>query len=444
MEHFETKYGSTKSRVVRSERLNDDKEEKSPNDLISQCPMLLHSSLPYPSPPVSALNSPRGDGPDVYLPIPRRPSVQDLEGAKCNLVRSFEHFPAPSGGRSPSLPALRIPASTYAFLSSAETENHDGLLDPGLSNVSGSAGAQGYFSSFTAGATIIANTFGVGIVALPWALRQSGWCGILVIIFLSWLASFSASRLARSQSSLLVSVAYGELAERSLGLRGRIAATSCFYFEQLLYCSIYLHLISSCVPLLQSSVTDEVEVNWRNYGIGSTVFLGIVANSITTPKQMRFLAYLSTVLSCMLVIGLLVGFYEDLGLSSSTTTHEGGQKRSTVSLVHSTEIFAGWEGLGRSLGVISFGVVGKSVLLSSVYRAMRTPERFMSVVLVTFSSITVATIFISCLGYAAYGESVHGNVVPSIQNRGAQDLILLCVVFNSSIKYVIVIVRGLI
>ncbi|KAJ3113317.1 hypothetical protein HK100_002023, partial [Physocladia obscura] len=227
---------------------------------------------------------------------------------------------------------------------------------------------------------------GSGVLQLPYALNQSGWAGIGLILFAAFANNYSGKLLVKclyangdSNESSRRLKGFSHIGYEAFGERGRILVEG-FTSAMLLGVPI--------VYLILSGMNLELI-----FGIYSKQTWIILNCLIDFSKISAF-----GVFATFIVIGTVV-FYSihDLPLNAGKVTHK----------------FFDASQVASALGSISFSYAG-NYIYPEVERSMAEPKKFHLVLSLSMVVISVMYLITAILGYAAYGNLTDSPILNNL------------------------------
>jgi len=236
---------------------------------------------------------------------------------------------------------------------------------------------------------------GVGILALPLAMKLAGWVpGLLFFAFAGISTSYTAKLLAKCADVDSSLITFADLAYVSFGPWARVGTSILFSLE----------LIAACVALvvLFADSLDALIPGW------GTSEWKIVCGIILIPLgfvPLRFLSFTSVlgILSCLGIVlailldGLLKGTSPG-SLREPATTHLWPQN---------------WLTLPIALGILMSPWGGHSVF-PNIYRDMRHPYKYRRGVNVTYIFTFTLDLFMAVIGWIMYGDGVKDEITRNV------------------------------
>ncbi|KAF2115136.1 transmembrane amino acid transporter protein-domain-containing protein [Lophiotrema nucula] len=236
---------------------------------------------------------------------------------------------------------------------------------------------------------------GIGLLALPLALRYSGWViGLTFFFFSAITTSYTAKLLAKCLDVDSSLITFADLAYVSFGNGARIAVSILFSLE----------LLAACVALVilfADSMNDLVPgldiTSWK-------IACGIILIPLAF-MPLRLLSFTS-ILGVMSCFGIVIAVWVD-GLIKP---HSPGSLREPMQ----QWLFpANWLTVPLSFGLLMSPWGGHSVF-PNIYRDMRHPYKYRRGVEITYIFTFIIDIGMACAGLLMFGNTVHDEVTSSI------------------------------
>lgn len=265
---------------------------------------------------------------------------------------------------------------------------------------------------------------GVGLLSVPFALKEGGWAALGVLLALGATTNYTGKLLMRCQEVNVVPLGaskaerrealrvttplqtYEDIGEAAFGARGR----------QFIQWVLYTELVGTC-SLFYILEADHLELLFGSPVIAREVFTA-VSFLLFTPTL-----WLSD-LSGLAYVGL-AGVVSSLGVAGLTTydfvVGHGAQVAETTAAAHIAA-------LPVTFGMIAFVFAGHAVF-PSIYSSMEQPEEYDEVLDLTYVIVGVVSLLIGGCGYAAYGagslEEVTLNLPAGPLAAAAASLVLV-------------------
>ncbi|KAJ9600373.1 hypothetical protein L9F63_009343, partial [Diploptera punctata] len=255
----------------------------------------------------------------------------------------------------------------------------------------------------TAAVFIAGELAGSGVLALPRAVVDSGWIGLVLIVYLCVNAAYGGTRLGTCWAILEerypeyrtpVRNPYATIAFKAVGRWASLLVSASIQVTLFGAGTVYLLLASQIIQQLLENVLPKM---------GFCIWLLIIGALITpltwlgTPKDFRLVgvgAVLTTGFACICIFAqILID-----GLNSSTPViHE----------VH------GFTSFFLAFGTILFSFGGASTF-PTIQNDMIEKTKFTTSVTIGFSVILMLYLPVAAAGYYVYGEAVNPNIVLSL------------------------------
>ncbi|CAA7052035.1 unnamed protein product [Microthlaspi erraticum] len=236
---------------------------------------------------------------------------------------------------------------------------------------------------------------GVGILSTPYAAKEGGWLG-LMILFVYGLLSFYTGILLRycldSESDLET---YPDIGQAAFGTTGRIFVSAC--------CVEYIILESDNL----SSLFPNAALSIGGFELDARHLFALVTTLAVLPtvwlRDLSVLSYISAggVIASVLVVLCLfwIGIVDEVGIHSKGTT-----------LNLST--------LPVAIGLYGYCYSGHAVF-PNIYTSMAKPNQYPAVLLTCFGICTLMYAGVAVMGYTMFGESTQSQFTLNLP----QDLV---------------------
>ncbi|TKA74298.1 hypothetical protein B0A55_05411 [Friedmanniomyces simplex] len=236
---------------------------------------------------------------------------------------------------------------------------------------------------------------GVGLLALPLALKMSGWIpGLIFFAFAGVSTSYTAKILAKCADVDSSLITFADLAFVSFGPSARVF-TSILFSLELIGANVAL------VVLFADSLDALIE------GWGTTEWK-IVCGIILVPLSfvpLRFLSF-SSILGILSCFGIVSAILVD-GLIKP---HSPGSLREPAT-THPFPV--NWMTLPVAIGILMSPWGGHSVF-PNIYRDMRHPYKYRRGVNITYVFTFTLDVFMAVIGYLMYGDGVKDEITRNV------------------------------
>jgi len=236
---------------------------------------------------------------------------------------------------------------------------------------------------------------GIGLLALPLAMRYAGWVPGLIFLFFSAISTmYTAKILAKCADVDNSIITFADLAYVSFGPSARIITSVLFTVE----------LLGACVALVVL-FADSLDALIPGWGVNEWK---IVCGILLTPLSfvpLRLLSF-SSILGILSCGGIVLAVVVD-GLIKP---HTPGSLREPAE----THLFpTNWASLPIAFGLLMSPWGGHSVF-PNIYRDMRHPYKYHKAVNVTYGFTFLLDLLMAIVGLLMFGDSVRDEVTKNI------------------------------
>ncbi|CAH1798298.1 unnamed protein product [Owenia fusiformis] len=255
---------------------------------------------------------------------------------------------------------------------------------------------------------IVGETAGSGILALPDAVKNTGWIGIVLIFALGLGAGFTGVRLGKCwvivQSRYTeyqghIRYPYPAIGYKCFGNYGRYPVSFCINFTMFGGATVFL--------LLAAQNIQSLILAWSGTDFSYCILLIILAavllplSWLGTPNDFWFVgvgAMAATAVACLLLFtGTLL---ESRGVDINAVEHTNPTFQS---------FFLGF-------GAILFSFGGHAAY-PTIQHDMVEPQKFPKAILITYSIIMCMYLPISSSGYFVFGDNLRNNVLQNLTEQ---------------------------
>ena len=236
---------------------------------------------------------------------------------------------------------------------------------------------------------------GIGLLALPLAVRDAGWViGLVFLTLAALVTQYTAKLLAECLDTNTANGTYGDLAHEAFGNVGRNLVEALFVLE-LLAANVALVILfadslNSLLPVF--SITE-----WK-------VFLAVAL------LPLNFVSFKGLSVTSILGIFCCLGITLILFIDGLLTSHTPG------SLMHVAKTYAfpdDWTTLPLSFGLFMAPWGGHSVF-PAIYKDMRHPQKYNRALRYTYSFTWGLDTTMATLGYLMFGDFVLDEVTQNL------------------------------
>ncbi|KAL0783825.1 hypothetical protein Bca101_000070 [Brassica carinata] len=214
---------------------------------------------------------------------------------------------------------------------------------------------------------------GGALLTMPYALKEGGWLGLLILFSFGIITLYTGILLKRCLENSPGIHTYPDIGQAAFGTTGRI----------LLSIFLYADLYATCVEYI-IMMSDNMSGMFPNT---SLYIAGISLNSNQVFAITTTLIVLPTV------------WLRDLSLLSYISGGVGFQLQGQVLDLTNLPV---------AIGIYGFGFGGHAVL-PNIYSSMKEPSKFPLVLLMSFGFCTLFYIAISVCGYTMFGEAIQSQ-----------------------------------
>jgi solute carrier family 32 (vesicular inhibitory amino acid transporter) len=243
---------------------------------------------------------------------------------------------------------------------------------------------------------------GVGLLALPLAMRLAGWIpGLIFFFFAGAATSYTAKLLAKCLDVDNTLITFADLAYVSFGPWARVGTSILFSLE----------LIAACVALVVL-FADSLDALVPGWGITEwKVVCGIILIPLGF-VPLRLLSFTS-ILGIFCCTGIVLAVFVD-GLVKS---HTPGSLREPAE----THLFpTNWLTLPIAFGILMSPWGGHSVF-PNIYRDMRHPYKYRRAVNITYLFTFNLDLFMAVVGLLMFGDGVKDEITRNVLTMTAEE-----------------------
>ncbi|KAK8979304.1 hypothetical protein V6N11_000454 [Hibiscus sabdariffa] len=227
---------------------------------------------------------------------------------------------------------------------------------------------------------------GVGILSTPYAVKEGGWFGLIILLTFAVLSYYTGLLLRYCLDSSPELETYPDIGQAAFGSAGRITLSAS--------CVEYIILEGDNL----SSLYPNAHLNLGGFELSSHRFFCLMTTLAVLPtvwlRDLSVLSYISAggvVASLLVVISLFwVGLVDQVGF------HNKGTPLNFASLP-------------VAVGLYGFCYSGHAVF-PNIYTSMAEPARFPSVLLSCFGICTLLYAGTAVMGYKMFGEATESQV----------------------------------
>ncbi|CAN6271078.1 unnamed protein product [Urochloa humidicola] len=234
---------------------------------------------------------------------------------------------------------------------------------------------------------------GVGILSTPYAIKQGGWLGLVILCLFGILAWYTGLLLRRCLDSKEGLETYPDIGHAAFGTTGRIAISIILYVELYACCIEYLILESDNL----SKLFPNAHLTIGSLTLNSHVFFAILTTIIVMPttwlRDLSCLSYLSAggvIASILGVICLFwVGAIDNVGFENKGTA-------------------LNLPGIPIAIGLYGYCYSGHGVF-PNIYSSLKNRNQFPSILFTCIGLSSILYAGAAVMGYKMFGEATQSQ-----------------------------------
>ncbi|KAK9049949.1 hypothetical protein SSX86_031086 [Deinandra increscens subsp. villosa] len=235
---------------------------------------------------------------------------------------------------------------------------------------------------------------GVGILSTPYAVKEGGWSGLLLLFVFGVLSFYTGILLRYCLDSQPGLDTYPDIGQAAFGTTGRLIISIILYVELYACCVEYVILESDNL----SSLFPNVHLNLGGFILDAQYLFAIIITLLVLPttwlRDMSILSYISAggVIASILVAVCLfwVGLVDNVGFQIETTK------------VFNLSSFP------VAIGLYGYCYSGHAIF-PNIYTSMANRSQFPMVLLASFGICGVLYASVAVMGYSMFGESTESQ-----------------------------------
>ncbi|KAG9454631.1 hypothetical protein H6P81_007535 [Aristolochia fimbriata] len=276
-----------------------------------------------------------------------------------------------------------------------------------------------YFQSVFNGINVLC---GVGLLTTPYAIKEGGWLGLVLLFGFSVIACYTGILFKRCLESNPELYTLPDIAQAAFGMPGRLITSIFLYVE--LYGAALEFIILMGDNL--ASLYQNAHLYLLGIQLNSTNLFAVVVGLIVLPttyfRNLTILSYLSAggVVASVLVAGCLVwvGAVDGIGFRPQGTALDIAN-------------------LPVAIGLYGFCYAGHAVF-PNIYHSMEKPSDYPSVLIVSFIVCSVLYAGVAVAGFLMFGSAVKSQFTLNMPNQFvASKIAVWTTVVNPLTKYAI-------
>ncbi|CAL5052997.1 unnamed protein product [Urochloa decumbens] len=266
---------------------------------------------------------------------------------------------------------------------------------------------------------------GVGILSTPYAIKQGGWIGLVILSLFAVLAWYTGVLLRHCLDSKEGLETYPDIGHAAFGSTGRMVISIILYVELYACCIEYLILESDNL----SKLFPTAQLTIGSLTLNSHVFFAILTTIIVMPttwlRDLSCLSYISAggvIASILVVICLFwVGVVDDVGFENKGTV-------------------LNLPGVPIALGLYGYCYSGHGVF-PNIYSSLKNRNQFPSILFTCIGLSTVLYAGAAVMGYKMFGEATESQFTLNLpDNSVVSKVAVWTTVANPITKYALTII----
>ncbi|KAK8955986.1 hypothetical protein KSP40_PGU007950 [Platanthera guangdongensis] len=261
---------------------------------------------------------------------------------------------------------------------------------------------------------------GVGILTTPYAIKEGGWMGLILLVFLGFISFYTGILLKRCLDISPELQTYPDIGQAAFGAPGRLCIAIVLYLELYASCVEYIILVSDSL----SSIFPSSHANLLGIDLSCNQLFALTAALAILPtvwlRDLNLLSFLSAGGVIASILMVLCLFWD--GVVDGVGFHQEG---TVLNLTN----------LPVALGMFSFCYSGHSVF-PNIYSSMTEQSQFSDVLLVCFILCTSIYAAVAAAGFLMFGESIQSQFTLNMPHRFMSSRIAIwATVVNPLTKY---------
>ncbi|KAK1421225.1 hypothetical protein QVD17_23405 [Tagetes erecta] len=262
---------------------------------------------------------------------------------------------------------------------------------------------------------------GVGILSTPYAVKEGGWVGLLLLFVFGVLSFYTGILLRYCLDSQPGLETYPDIGQAAFGTTGRLIISIILYVELYACCVEYVILESDNL----SSQFPNVHINLGGFMLDSPHIFAIIFTIIVLPtvwlRDMSVLSYISAggVIASLLVAICLfwTALFDNIDFQIKTT------KAFNLS------------GFPVAIGLYGYCYSGHAIF-PNIYTSMKNRNQYPLVLFASFGICGVLYALVAVMGYSMFGESTESQFTLNMPNNLlASKIAVWTTVVNPFTKY---------
>ncbi|KAK8677305.1 hypothetical protein V6N13_142852 [Hibiscus sabdariffa] len=261
---------------------------------------------------------------------------------------------------------------------------------------------------------------GVGILSTPYAAKEGGWLGLIILFTFALLSFYTGLLLRQCLDSQPGLETYPDIGQAAFGTTGRIALSIILYVELYACCVEYIILEGDNL----ASLFPNAHISWGGLELSPQRLFALMTTLAVLPtvwlRDLSVLSYISAggvVASIMVVLCLFwVGLVDNVGF------HNKGTPLNMATLP-------------VAVGLYGYCYSGHAVF-PNIYTSMAKPNQFPSVLIACFAICSLLYAGTAVMGYTMFGEATESQFTLNMpKDLIASKIAVWTTVVNPFTKY---------
>ncbi|CAM0907977.1 unnamed protein product [Alopecurus aequalis] len=262
---------------------------------------------------------------------------------------------------------------------------------------------------------------GVGILSTPYAVRQGGWLGLVILAVLAVLAWYTGVLLRRCLDSKEGLETYPDIGHAAFGTPGRIVISIILYMELYACCIEYLILESDNLSKLFPNAHLTIGAFALDPHVLFAILTALVVMPTTWLRDLSCLSFISAggVVASIVIVACLfwAGLVDHVGVNKSEGT--------ALNL----------PGIPIAIGLYGYCYSGHGVF-PNIYSSLKKRNQFNAVLFTCIALSTVLFAGAAVMGYIMFGESTESQFTLNLPpNLVSSKIAVWTTVTNPITKY---------
>ncbi|KAE9622182.1 putative amino acid transporter, transmembrane domain-containing protein [Lupinus albus] len=245
---------------------------------------------------------------------------------------------------------------------------------------------------------------GVGILTIPYAVKEGGWLSLIILVVFSIVCCYTGILLKRCLENYPELKTFPDISQAAFGVSGRLCIAITLFMELYASCVEYITLMSDNL----SSIFPNANVTFGGADIGTHQVFAITAAILVLPtvwiKNLSLLSYVSGFLYPLIILfynwRIFTTILVTLCLFWVGIVDQVGYKPGA-------KIFD-LANVSVAIGIYGFGFGGHAVF-PSIYSSMKEPSQFQPVLYISFAFCLAMYTGVAAMGYLTFGDAVESQ-----------------------------------